>query len=372
MAPIEFDELVFGPDDVDLARSPLRPGLRGETFVLGAFNPGLTRLPNGDLLMMVRVAEALREPVAGDRVHAIRWTGAGYRREAFALAGADVSDPRQFRLTAHRYATLALTSLSWLLPVVLTGDGRRVRDVRYDKAVAPSASWQEYGVEDPRISRIGDAYYMTACTVSAERHGTALYRSQDGFDWRLLGLVLDHQNKDMALFEGMIGGAFHALTRPLGECYFAYPEDSPYLPGPSIQLARSPDALHWKPAEAPLIRPRKRARAIKIGGGAPPMRTENGWLVLYHGVERAGEVGVYRTFRALLAADDPGVVLHLEDVAPVLCARPELTAPIAHQMYVSDVVFTSGAVDDGDRFILASGEADLACRITHIRRAALA
>ena len=57
------DKLVFVPDDIDLSKSPLAGQFDAETFVLGAFNPGLTRLPNGNLLMMVRVAEALKKPI---------------------------------------------------------------------------------------------------------------------------------------------------------------------------------------------------------------------------------------------------------------------------------------------------------------------
>ena len=68
----EIDRLVLVPDDIDLSRSPLAGHLDAETYVLGAFNPGLTRLPNGNLLLMVRIAEALRHPVGGGQVHAIR------------------------------------------------------------------------------------------------------------------------------------------------------------------------------------------------------------------------------------------------------------------------------------------------------------
>ena len=93
-----FDALVFRPDDVDLSRSPLRATLDAETYVLGAFNPGLARLPNGDLLLMVRVAEALKAPVANDRVHAIRWTPRGYRLDAYPVDEVDMTDPRQFQL----------------------------------------------------------------------------------------------------------------------------------------------------------------------------------------------------------------------------------------------------------------------------------
>ena len=97
------------------------------------------------------------------------------------------------------------------------------------------------------------------------------------------------------------------------------------------------------------------------------MLTPEGWLILYHGVEKQGAVGEYRTFWALLDKDDPSKILRQEDGAPLLEANPALTAAIAHQMYLpTPVVFTTGIADGGDHYIVASGEADLACRITHI------
>lgn len=369
-----IDRLVFAPDDVDLSRSPLRASLTADTYVLGAFNPGFTRLPDGDLLMMVRVAEALREPIVGDHIHAIRWDEAlGFGVDPHAVSGADTRDPRKFMLREHHHKVMALTSLSWLLPVQLTPDGLSVRQVHYDKAIAPQAAYQEYGVEDARISLIDGVYYMTTCSVSAQRHSTTLYTSTDGLNYTLQGIVLDHQNKDMLFFEGRIGGRFWALTRPLGDLYFAYPAASPYMGGPSINLASSPDALHWRPCEKPGIRPRKGTTTTsRMGGGAQPIRTPAGWLVLYHGVETHGVVGIYRTFWALLELEDPSRILRLEDHEALLEPAPQLTRPIEHQMYLTDVVFTTGVVDHGDSYIVASGEADLACRITHVPKSRFA
>src|SRR5436190_135187 len=130
-----FDQLVFSPSDVDLSRSPLRASISVPTYVLGAFNPALTRLPNGNLLMVARIADA-------------------------------------------------------------------------------------------RISLIDGVYYMTTCSVSAERHSTTLYTSIDGLNYAPQGIVLDHQNKDMVYFEGTVNGKFYALTRPLGDLYFSYPPQS--------------------------------------------------------------------------------------------------------------------------------------------------
>jgi beta-1,2-mannobiose phosphorylase / 1,2-beta-oligomannan phosphorylase len=362
------DYLIFRPDDVDLARSPLRASVHEPTYVLGAFNPGFARLPNGNLLLMVRVAEALQEAVSGDCARAIRWTPQGYSLDRHALHGIHMDDPRQFALKDRNPRLLGLTSLSWLLPVELDPEGRAILHVHYDKAIAPSASFLEYGVEDARITRIDDSWWMTVCGVSAERHCTALYRSANGLDYELLGVVLDHQNKDMILFEGRVDGRYLALTRPLGEVYFAYPEDSPWLGGPSINIAQSPDALHWKPLDAPGIRARKGSSSTqRIGGGSQPVLTPQGWMLIYHGVEKQGAVGIYRSFWALLDRDDPSKILRLEDQAPLFEANPALTADIAHQMYLpSPVVFTTGLVDAGDRYIVAHGEADLACRISHI------
>jgi predicted GH43/DUF377 family glycosyl hydrolase len=362
------DRLVFGPDDVDLARSPLAGQLDAETYVLGAFNPGLTRLPSGNLLMVVRVAEALREPVQGGKVHSIRWDQGRYVLDAWPLDLCDTSDPRKFLVHGGNWRVMALTSLSWLLPVELRPDGLEVAAVHYDRAIAPQASFQCYGVEDARISKVGGEWLMTTCSVSPERHATTLYRSRDGLDWRFAAIVLDHQNKDMLIFEGLIAGQYWAQTRPLGDLYFAYPPGSRWRAGPSINLATSPDALHWKPHPEPGIRPHANAVAsARIGGGTPPILTDDGWLTLWHGVEPKEIVGIYRTYWSILDRDNPARLVRTRH-EPLLEANPELTRPLEDRMYVDDVVFTTGIAEARDHYVVASGEADLACRITHVPR----
>ncbi len=366
-----YDALVFTPDDVDLSRSPLAGKVDAETYVLGAFNPGLTRLGNGNLLMMVRVAEALRHPIHDGTIRAVRWDDGRYVLDAWPLQLVDTADPRKFMMRGGGWKVMALTSLSWLLPVELNPDGTRVEAVHYDRAIAPAAPYQCYGVEDARITRVDGGYYMTTCSVSPERHSTTLYTSDDALDWRLEGIVLDHQNKDMLIFEGKPGGKFWAQTRPLGDLYFAYPPDSEWRAGPSINLATSPDALHWKPHDQPGIRPHAKTMATaRMGGGAPPVLTDGGWLTLWHGVEPSGVVGIYRTYWSLLDRDDPSVTVATSDT-PLLEPAPALTEPLKEQMYLDNVVFTTGIVDGGEHWVVASGEADLACRITHVAKATI-
>jgi predicted GH43/DUF377 family glycosyl hydrolase len=364
-----FDEIIIEPADIDLGLSPIRKDIDVETYVLGAFNPGMSRLPNGNIILMIRIAEALKTPVFDDQIHSIRWDiEKGYVLDAYNINEVDTSDPRSIGLKEYYPMQVdALTSLSWILPVEISADGREVVKIYYDKIISPTKSFQEYGVEDARISLIDGKYYMTTCSVSSERLGTVLYTSENGLDYTLEGVVLDHQNKDMLFFEGMINNKFYALTRPLGMIYFATAPHSDYGPGPSINLAESPDALHWKPLDESLIRPgRGKATSLKLGGGAQPILTPDGWLVLFHGVEKKGEVGVYRTYWALLEKNEPWIIRHIDMLNPVLIANPDLTKHLADSIYLEDVVFTTGILEHGDSYILASGELDLCTRITHM------
>jgi predicted GH43/DUF377 family glycosyl hydrolase len=333
----------------------------------------MARLRGGFVLLLVGLAVALRVPIFDGKVHAIRWdAGASYVLDGWPLELCDTADPRKFLLRGHGWKIMALTSLSWLLPVELTPDGLEVVGIHYDKAIAPAGNWQCYGVEDARISRVADRWLMTTCSVSPERHSTTLYSSENALDWTFEGIVLDHQNKDMLIFEGLIDGEYWAQTRPIGDLYFAYPPDSPYHAGPSINLATSPDARHWRPNIHPGIRPHAgTAATARIGGGTPPILTEiagrRGWLTLWHGVEPLEIVGIYRTYWSLLDPDEPWKVIATSH-HPLLEADPELTRPLEDRMYVHDVVFSTGIAEEGDHFIVASGEADLACRIVHIPR----
>ena len=343
--------------------------LKEETYVLGAFNPGMSRLPNGNLILMVRVAEALKNPVTGNEVKALRWDETlGFTIDKYPIDEVDISDPRHILLKKYLpMKVLTLTSLSWILPVELNTEGTKIVHLHYDKIISPTNSSQEYGIEDARVSQINGKYYVTVCTVSSERHATTLYSSNDGLNYTCEGVILDHQNKDMLLFEGCIEGKYYALTRPLGMLYFATNPKSNFAPGPGINLAESPDLIHWKPCDKPFIRQiNSGSEMMKLGGGAQPIRTDQGWLVLFHGVEKKGDIGIYRTYWALLDLKNPLQIIHLELKKPLLQSKPGLTSHLQDSIYINDVVFTTGIADSNDKYIVASGELDLCVRITHI------
>lgn len=176
--------------------------------------------------MIVRVAEALRTPIFHGKVHYMRWCDGRYILDAWPLEAANTVDQRKFMLQNNGGRVMALTSLAWLLPFELTPDGLVVVVHHYDKAIAPHANFQMSGIEDARISKVGDRWLMTMCSVSPERHSTTLYSSDNGLDWSFEDIVIDDQDKDMPIFEGLIRGHYWAQTRPPGERYFAYPPGS--------------------------------------------------------------------------------------------------------------------------------------------------
>lgn len=257
------------------------------------------------------------------------------------------------------------------MPVELNWDGTEIKEVYYDKIISPTESYHEYGIEDARITNIDDKYYMTTCSVSSSRHSTVLYSSDNGIDYKNIGIILDHQNKDMVLFPKKINDFYYAFTRPIGDHYFMMEVNSKTLPGPSIFLSRSPDLLHWKPVENFEIRPLKDSKSnMKVGGGAPPIEFEDYWLVIFHGVEQNSNnnVGVYRSFICLLDKNNPERILRTSLDKYLLESNSALTQKYLKQKYLDNVVFTSGIAEDEDKFIIASGEDDLCCRITHIEK----
>ncbi len=227
---------------------------------------------------------------------------------------------------------------------------------------------QCYGVEDARISRVGDRWLMTTCSVSPERHSTTLYSSDNGLDWRFEDIVLDHQNKDMLIFEG--ADRRHNIGRRPGRWATSI---SPIrraasgVPGRRSTWRPHPTRCTGSPIASPASGPHAGTVATaRMGGGTPPILTDEGWLTL---VARRRAQGDRRHLPHLLVAARPGrsrAASMRTSRRAAARGQPGLTRPIEHQMYLRDVVFTTG-IADGDEggaapghYIIALGEADLA------------
>ncbi|MFW6061364.1 MAG: glycosidase [Planctomycetota bacterium] len=179
-------------------------------------------------------------------------------------------------------------------------------------------------VEDPRLVQIGDTFYMTyvhrnyvaSCFPNGQgvpdyhnptfvppgdpnNYRTGIATSTDLLHWEDLGLVTppDVDDRDCTLFPEKIGGRFAMLRRPMHYVGQKYGCDRP-----SIWLSYSDDLKTWSEPHLIAAAEHPDWEAVKIGGAAQPLRTEEGWLLLYHGVDRAG---VYRVGAMLLDLHDP-------------------------------------------------------------------
>jgi predicted GH43/DUF377 family glycosyl hydrolase len=207
---------------------------------------------------------------------------------------------------------------------------------RLDKPVlSPATEFETRGVEDPRVSRIGDTFYMVY--VGYSTHGTrvSLAASKNLIAWERLGVILpDEDNKDAALFPEKIGGRYCLLHRR----------------PPDIWLCYSDDLLHWTGHQV-VMQPHPNAwEHEKVGIAGPPTKTEQGWLLIYHAVDQNL---VYRLGVALLDANNPSVVLHRGEDFFL-----EPREPWEKKGDVPNVVFSCGQVVNDETLYVYYGGAD--------------
>ena len=199
---------------------------------------------------------------------------------------------------------------------------------------------ETFGIEDCRVSLIDGVYHLTYTQVSENGVGVGLMRTRDWRTFERVGMILPPHNKDCCLFEEKIGGAYYCLHRPSGIA----------LGGNFIWLATSPDLLHWGDHHC-LIRTRAgHWDSARVGAGAAPIKTEAGWLQIYHGADAQ--------HRYCLGA----VLLDLENPAKVLARSEEpLLEPVQDyetRGFFGNVVFTNGHLIDGDTITMYYGASD--------------
>lgn len=187
-------------------------------------------------------------------------------------------------MRCKKTALVRLTFISHLR--VFYSRGGRTLEERSGAWLEPDGPYEEFGVEDPRITLIGNTYYITYIAVSRHGVSTALASTRDFKSFQRHGIIFSPENKDVMLFPETIGGLYHALHRPNGATAFTKPE---------MWLATSPALLHWGRHER-LLGGGEDWDLGRIGGGAPPIKTDAGWLEFYHGNskrEAQKNVGTY-------------------------------------------------------------------------------
>jgi len=196
----------------------------------------------------------------------------------------------------------------------------------------PFSEYEEYGVEDPRITLLEGAYYITYSAYS--RHGVriALARTRNFESVERISLITQADYRNTVIFPEKIGGRYVRLDRP-------HSEISPW----SIWITYSPDLVHWGDSKVVMKPVQYHWDQMKIGPGAPPIKTSKGWLSIYHGVFPTMDGAVYRLGVALHQLDDPA---HILGVCDRWILQPE--DPWELVGYVHNVVFTCGAVPEND------------------------
>lgn len=251
----------------------------------------------------------------------------------------DVSteDPRTVTYRGEDY----LTTLSHLR-LLCSDDGVRFEEPPERLLLGGSGPYESYGIEDCRVSKIGDTFYLTYTAVSANGVAVGMRTTKDWRHFDHHGVVLPPHNKDCAIFEETIGGSFYMLHRP----------SSLFVGGNFIWLASSPDGLHWGDHRCLLRTRRGQWDSARVGAGASPIRTERGWLEIYHGANADNR---YCLGAFLLDLDDPSRVLGITR-EPLM--RPR--APYEVSGFFGQVIFTNGHVlePDGDTLTVYYGAAD--------------
>jgi len=236
------------------------------------------------------------------------------------------------------------------LTVARSADGRSNWRIDASPTLAPDPQGypeEIWGLEDPRITYLEEQERWFIAYTAYSKGGplVSLAATKDFASFERLGPIMAPEDKDAALFPVRFGGRWAILHRPV-------PGTGAF--GAHIWLSFSPDLKHWGDHQILLCARRGGWwDANKIGLSPPPLKTDRGWLILYHGVRSTASGSLYRLGLALLDLRDPRRVLRR--------SREWVFGPQeSHERTgdVNNVVFPCGWILDGDEIRLYYGAAD--------------
>ncbi len=316
---------------------PSRPDLE----VIGVFNPGVTRFQD-EVILLLRVSEAPRKvspSIAAAPIYNAETRRMEIKHWQVDAKGPDVSDPRLVVANGRTW----LTSMSHLR-IARSDDGIHF-EVDGLPALGPDSRYESFGIEDPRITLLDGTYWINYTAVSEHGIATALASTKDFRTYERHGVMFPPPNRDVTIFPQKIDGKYMALHRPMPEG----------LGQSAIWTASSPDMFSWGNHRLVATARDGMWDDVKVGGGAVPFRVHvdrrDSWLAIYHGVGRNPPTSSLGAL--LLDLYDPSKVI-ARSREPIL--RPE--APYEKEGFFGSVVFTCGALIDGDLVRIYYGAAD--------------
>ncbi len=247
----------------------------------------------------------------------------------------DATDARVINYNGTDY----LTTISHLR-ILFSEDGVTFSEDADFPPLFGEGEYEAYGIEDCRVSQIEDTYYLTYTMVSSNGVGAGLRTTKNWKHFVKKGMIFSPHNKDCAIFEEKINGNYYALHRP----------SSPELGGNYIWLAESPDGVHWGNHKCIAKTRAGKFDSKRLGAGAAPIKTDKGWLEIYHG---ATEKNRYCLGAILLDLNDPSVVIARSE-EPIM----EPIAEYEQTGFFGNVVFTNGHIVDGDSIAIYYGASD--------------
>jgi predicted GH43/DUF377 family glycosyl hydrolase len=243
------------------------------------------------------------------------------------------------------------------LALALSSDGEHFDEIWDKPAIKREASYEEWGVEDARITYLeqDQIYAITYTGYSASGPRVCLITTDDLLKpehYQRHGPRITGENKNCVIFPQKVGGAYVILHRPM----------------PRIELIRVSALEDLWPAEGiPLVGPKANTwRSSRVGSGAPPIATEIGWLLPFHGATSIEEGNVYSMGWCVLDLANPEKVLYVS-VAPALTPQaayeiheqPIPQVDMANFIKGVRVVFPEGLVEVGDDLLVYYGAADV-------------
>lgn len=198
---------------------------------------------------------------------------------------------------------------------------------------------------DPRLVEVEGVYYIIWCT---DFYGAAIgmAKTTDFKKFTRIENPFIPFNRNAVLFPRKIHGNFHLLSRP---------SDSGHTPFGDIFLSESPDMTFWGRHRHVMGKSSQWWQSVKIGGGAAPIETSEGWLLFYHGVTGTCNGFVYSMGGAILDINEPSKVLYR-------CENYLLTPETWYEErgFVPNVIFPCATLSDTDtgRIAIYYGAAD--------------